>query len=96
MRITARQTSLTNRKTMMTEVITPNVKGLLTELKPWVAAWEKLPLEKKKAWIDGDKSLVLSLAYRLYVYLRGIFEEFDDQVQGQTIDTDTLEIKAKV
>lgn len=53
------------------------LKNLMDERKE---IWAKLPVAKKKAWIQSDKDPIMGIAWDVYKYLRNNFfgEETDE------------------
>ena len=68
---------LTNQKTLETQ-IKPMMTALQDALGDRLPVWQKIPVEKKKLWLESAKDPVLTLAWTLYVYLRDFFKEVDD------------------
>ena len=56
--------------------IAPKLRTLTQELDKRIEIWQKIPPEKKRAWIKSDKDPIMSLAWDLYKYLdRNFFGE---------------------
>jgi len=46
------------------------LKTLLEQRKPF---WDRMPIEKKRAWIVSDKDPVMNLAWDIFKYLNNNF-----------------------
>jgi len=68
---------LTNQKTLETQ-IKPMMTALQNALGDRLPVWQKIPVEKKKLWLDSAKDPVLTLAYTLHMYLKDFFKGVDD------------------
>ena len=67
--------TLSNQKTAKS-TIAPKLLTLKQELDKRMEVWQKIPPEKKRAWIKSDKDPIMSLAWDLYKYLdRNFFGE---------------------
>lgn len=60
--------NLTNQSTAYTQ-IAPKMLSLKQELDKRMEVWQKIPPEKKRAWIKSDKDPIMSLAWDIYKYL---------------------------
>lgn len=43
------------------------------------AIWQRLPIEKKRAWIKSGKDPVMALAWDVYKYLRNNFFQLGEE-----------------
>lgn len=59
--------------------IQTRVNQLKTAMDSRIAVWNRLPVEKKKAWITSGKDPIMTLAWQIYRYLR-------DSFFGQEVD----------
>ena len=60
--------------------IAPKLLQLKTQMDKRKDIWDKLPVAKKKAWIQSDKDPIMGIAWSIYKYLRTNFfgEETDE------------------
>jgi len=64
--------SLTNQLTEKAD-IAPKILKLRTLLESRSEVWQKIPYEKRKAWLDSGKDPILEEAWTMYQYLRDNF-----------------------
>jgi len=70
--------SLTNQKTAR-DAIAPKIANLQSAMETRKEVWQRLPIEKKKAWIKSGKDPIMMLAWSIYRYLdRNFFGEVED------------------
>lgn len=70
---------LTGQATLGGQIQT-RVNQLRTALDERKQYWDRMPQEKKKAWIASGKDPILTLAWQIYRYLRDNF--FDQEVDN--------------
>jgi hypothetical protein len=63
---------LTSQSTIAGQVQT-RVNQLKTEMDKRKAVWNRISVEKKKAWITSGKDPIMTLAWQIYRYLRDNF-----------------------
>ena len=78
---------LTNQKTLETQ-IKPMMTALQNALGDRLDIWRKIPLEKKKAWLESGEDPILTLAKDLYIYLDSTFFGVKN---GKVISKDELQ-----
>lgn len=62
-----------NNQNIIKEQINPKLLQLKEELEKRKIAWDKIPLEKRKRWIQANKDPLMGLAWSIYKYLRNNF-----------------------
>jgi hypothetical protein len=70
--------NLTGQATISSAVQT-RVNQLKTEMDKRKSVWNRLPVEKKRAWITSGRDPIMTLAWQIYRYLR-------DNFFGQEVD----------
>lgn len=53
--------------------ISPKLLKLKNRLDQRKVIWDKLPIEKKKRWIQSEKDPIMDIAWDMYRYLRNNF-----------------------
>ena len=53
--------------------IAPKVQALKNQMDKRIDIWQRVPIEKKKAWITSGKDPIMTLAWNMYKYLRDNF-----------------------
>ncbi len=56
------------------EALLPQLYQAQAEIEKRLPAWQKLPDERKKQWIDSGKDPVMESAFLTYKYLHGVFK----------------------
>jgi hypothetical protein len=64
--------NLTGQSTIAGQVQT-RINQLKTEMDKRKEIWNRLPVEKKKAWISSGKDPIMTLSWQVYRYLRDNF-----------------------
>lgn len=69
--------NLTNQTALAGQVKT-RTDQLRTELEKRKGVWDRMPAEKKRAWVKSGKDPVMGLAWELFKYLKNNFFEGED------------------
>ena len=77
------------------ESIISNLAPMMTELDAWKETWGKIPTNRKKVWLVEGKSLFLSAAFGIFIYLLPFFDSLIDDIRSNnlTLDTNDMSIK---
>ena len=71
--------NLSNQKTSRDD-IAPHLQIMKNQLNERKGVWDKLPNEKKRAWIKSGKDPIMTLAWQIYKFLKdNFFGEVEDE-----------------
>jgi hypothetical protein len=67
-------------QSVITNQIQQRIVQLRTEMDKRLEVWNRLPTEKKKAWVTSGKDPLMTLSWQIYRYLRDNF--FNQEVDN--------------
>jgi len=73
-------TEFTNQTALREQVIMA-LAPMIPEMEKWRATWDKLDDQKKIDWLIEGKSMFLSAAGGLFIYLLPFFDSLSDEIR---------------
>lgn len=62
--------------------------AVVTDLQAWKPVWLKAGRDKQLAWLASNKSPLLAVTLLLYIYLRKLFSELNNDIDSGKITAD--------
>ena len=73
-------------QTALREQIIQALAPIIPEIEKWRPVWPRISDQKKIDFLCEGKSMFLSAAAGLYIYLRPFFKQLDDEIDGGDIE----------